>query len=159
MTAEPPSFTCPDCGRTSYHPQDVAHRYCGACHTFPEDRMPDPTPPGPTRGEGPDRPMTDEERLQLAARIGTAQHAMQSATAFEIERLGLNPAGADPKHLRVGVNSALVNIDAIARVLITKGLMTEREYLTALAVGAEREAERSAALARQRTGLPNLTFG
>ena len=29
-----PSFTCPHCGRTSYHPQDLAQRYCGACHRF-----------------------------------------------------------------------------------------------------------------------------
>ena len=28
------SFTCPDCRRTSYHPQDVANQYCGACHVF-----------------------------------------------------------------------------------------------------------------------------
>lgn len=28
------SFTCPDCGRTSYHPEDEANSYCGHCHTF-----------------------------------------------------------------------------------------------------------------------------
>ena len=33
--AEPPaSFTCPDCGRTSFNRSDVLHRYCGACHNF-----------------------------------------------------------------------------------------------------------------------------
>jgi hypothetical protein len=31
---QPESFTCPRCGRTSYHPMDVANRYCGACHVF-----------------------------------------------------------------------------------------------------------------------------
>jgi hypothetical protein len=30
----PPSFTCPHCGRTSYNPNDIAQRYCGACHQF-----------------------------------------------------------------------------------------------------------------------------
>jgi ribosomal protein L37E len=30
----PPSFRCPDCGHVSYHPIDVAERYCGACHRF-----------------------------------------------------------------------------------------------------------------------------
>lgn len=25
------SITCPRCGRTSYSPQDIAHRFCGAC--------------------------------------------------------------------------------------------------------------------------------
>lgn len=28
------TFTCPRCSRTSYHPQDAAHGYCGACHDF-----------------------------------------------------------------------------------------------------------------------------
>lgn len=32
--ADPVGFTCPRCGRTSYHPQDLAHGYCGACHAF-----------------------------------------------------------------------------------------------------------------------------
>jgi len=31
-------FTCPDCGRTSYNPNDVKYQYCGNCHTFPEQR-------------------------------------------------------------------------------------------------------------------------
>lgn len=28
------TFTCPMCQRTSRHPEDVKHRYCGACHMF-----------------------------------------------------------------------------------------------------------------------------
>jgi len=27
-------FVCPVCQRTSFHPPDAQHRYCGACHTF-----------------------------------------------------------------------------------------------------------------------------
>ncbi len=36
MTPAPqvPPFTCPDCGAVSYHPEDLAHGYCGACHAF-----------------------------------------------------------------------------------------------------------------------------
>lgn len=30
----PKSITCPDCGRTSYHPQDIAYGYCGNCHAY-----------------------------------------------------------------------------------------------------------------------------
>ena len=30
----PRSFTCPRCGRTSHHPDDVRERYCGACHDW-----------------------------------------------------------------------------------------------------------------------------
>lgn len=29
-----PSFTCPRCSRTSYHPQDKRYGYCGACHDY-----------------------------------------------------------------------------------------------------------------------------
>ena len=40
-----PTFTLPDgrsitcllCGWTSYHLEDVAHRYCGHCHIFHDD--------------------------------------------------------------------------------------------------------------------------
>lgn len=31
------TFTCPFCGMTSRHPQDVAERYCGSCHVFVDD--------------------------------------------------------------------------------------------------------------------------
>lgn len=31
---DPASFTCPICGRTSYHPTDAAEGYCGACHDW-----------------------------------------------------------------------------------------------------------------------------
>lgn len=34
MTGDPPSFTCPVCGMTSPHPDDVANGYCGNCHAF-----------------------------------------------------------------------------------------------------------------------------
>lgn len=38
-----PSFTCPDCGRTSYHPEDVKNSYCGNCHAFKPEEQPDPS--------------------------------------------------------------------------------------------------------------------
>jgi hypothetical protein len=31
-TTEQPSFTCPVCGMTSYHPEDIRQGYCGKCH-------------------------------------------------------------------------------------------------------------------------------
>jgi len=31
------SITCLTCYKTSYHPGDVANKYCGYCHTFHED--------------------------------------------------------------------------------------------------------------------------
>lgn len=32
MSDEP--FTCPKCGRKSWHPEDKRQGYCGACHEF-----------------------------------------------------------------------------------------------------------------------------
>jgi len=31
------SITCPYCGKTSHHPQDVENGYCGNCHDFTTD--------------------------------------------------------------------------------------------------------------------------
>lgn len=36
---EQPSFTCPRCGRTSYHPQDAKWGYCGNCHSYTGDDL------------------------------------------------------------------------------------------------------------------------
>lgn len=32
-----PSITCPECGRTSYHPKDIEHGYCSACDWWTSD--------------------------------------------------------------------------------------------------------------------------
>jgi hypothetical protein len=34
IAADRSSITCLCCGRTSYSPDDIEHRYCGFCHTF-----------------------------------------------------------------------------------------------------------------------------
>lgn len=34
-----PSFTCPLCRMTSYHPRDVSEGYCGNCHWWTGDPM------------------------------------------------------------------------------------------------------------------------
>jgi hypothetical protein len=45
-TAGDKSYTgiqCLRCGFTSYHPKDVAEKYCGYCHVFHEDPAPNPS--------------------------------------------------------------------------------------------------------------------
>jgi len=32
--SEPNSITCPRCGMTSYHPEDIRQGYCGNCHDW-----------------------------------------------------------------------------------------------------------------------------
>jgi hypothetical protein len=44
-----PSVTCPDCGLTSCHPEDVASRYCGSCRWWTSDPFLAPHNPSPPR--------------------------------------------------------------------------------------------------------------
>jgi hypothetical protein len=88
--------------------------------------------------------MSDEDVtdriIEAARRYQAAAHAMQSGVRVEID-LNLSRAH-EPKHLRVGINSALANDEAMARLLISKGVFTEVEYHEAVAQGMEREVER-----------------
>ena len=68
-----------------------------------------------------------------------ALHAMQTGVAYEMER---DPGSTQPKHLRVGVNSALCNQAALVRVLVDKGVFTEDEYRDAITDEMNREVER-----------------
>ena len=74
-----------------------------------------------------------------ADRYVAAAHAMQSGVAAE---MGVNPAPTEPKHLRVGVNSALVDNAALATLLIEKGVITREEYVEAVTAEMEAEAKR-----------------
>lgn len=77
--------------------------------------------------------MTDSERYHRAA------HAMQSGVAIQISA-GVSDE-TEPKHLRVGVNSALSDVGAIAGLLIAKGVFTLEEYTKAVADKMEQEEE------------------
>lgn len=44
---EQKSITCSTCNMTSYHPEDIANRFCGKCKTFLTD--PAPGEPGSIR--------------------------------------------------------------------------------------------------------------
>ena len=38
MKSKQPSITCSQCGRTSYHPQDIARAFCGYCKLWHNKR-------------------------------------------------------------------------------------------------------------------------
>lgn len=82
--------------------------------------------------------MTDEAR-QHFERHALAQRRMQTGVAFDHGRGGRD---GEPKHLRVGVNTALVDMASLVRLLIAKGTITEEEYAKAIADGMEAEAAR-----------------
>jgi len=74
--------------------------------------------------------MTDEDRYVRACK------AMQSGVAA---KMNYDEGETRPKHLRVGINSALVSTGALTKVLAEKGLITMEEYMKALADMMEKE--------------------
>lgn len=80
--------------------------------------------------------VVDVEIEKLKARYEAAMHAVQSGVAIDLE---INPKTIEAKHLRVGVNSALIDSSAMARLLMKKGIITEREYLESVVEFAEKE--------------------
>lgn len=88
---------------------------------------------------------TPEERERIAKenalsleRYNAACHAMQSGVAVE---LGIDGTSGTPKHLRTGVNSAMVNNQAMVELLIEKGVITHKEFFDKLADCMEAEAK------------------
>ena len=97
---------------------------------------------------------TSVERYEAAA------HAIQSGVATEMER---QPPGAmgptSPKHLRVGLELRACDHAALVRLLIEKGIITEAEYLEAIADEAEREKARYEERISQALGGVKITLG
>ncbi|MER2536889.1 MAG: hypothetical protein ABTQ31_17185 [Rhizobiaceae bacterium] len=87
--------------------------------------------------------MDDRHRYALAA------HAMQSGVAAE---MGFDPKPTEPKHLRVGINAAMSDIGGLATLLIAKGVITEAEYLAAIADAMEREKDKYEQMLSARYG-------
>ena len=67
------------------------------------------------------------------ARLG---HAIQTGVMYELE---YDQRSGTPKHLRTGVNMVLVQVGALVRVLVAKGLITLEEYEQELLAGLEAE--------------------
>lgn len=91
--------------------------------------------------------MTDEEitaafqtpaMQDLTERYNKAMHAMQTGVAMEMYQPDRKSA-TEPKHLRVGVNSALVETSALGTALMRKGLLTPEEYYSAMVEQMESE--------------------
>ena len=98
--------------------------------------------------------MASEETKKMHERYMRAMHAIQSGVAMRMKMGNC----AEPKHLRVGIDSAMVNDCALVRLLIDKGIITNDEYLTALVTSAEEEVKRAEVELSQALGLP-VTLG
>jgi len=82
-------------------------------------------------------------------RYRSAMHAVQSGVAAKMEYDG---AETSPKHLRVGVNSTMVEHSALVGLLLRKGVITEAEFYAALADAAEAEQRLYESWLSERTG-------
>lgn len=65
---------------------------------------------------------------QLAEENFALLHAVQSGIMQKMEA-GISKE-TEPKHLRVGVNNALIETSALLTVLVNKGILTAEEYFT-----------------------------
>lgn len=93
--------------------------------------------------------MTDTDRQRYL----DAAHAMQSGVAM---KMNYEAAETTPKHLRVGVNSAQCSTAALAVLLIDKGVITDDEYVAAVADEMERERDRYQQWLAERLGNPGI---
>jgi hypothetical protein len=94
--------------------------------------------------------MTPQQRYVAAG------HAVQTGVKADIETdLNQESQGATtPKHLRVGLNNVMSDHGSLAALLVEKGVITEAEYLEAIAAGIEREQSRYEQLLTERFGYP-----
>lgn len=65
-------------------------------------------------------------------------HAMQSGVAA---KQFVSGSETQPKHLRVGINNALVSQAVTVKLLVDKGIITDLEYFTALRDAMRLEVE------------------
>ena len=63
-------------------------------------------------------------------------HAMQSGVAM---KMNYDESDTTPKHLRVGVNSAMCDQAGLVRLLVQKGIITPEEYEAAVTEEMARE--------------------
>jgi len=83
--------------------------------------------------------MSDIDRLaDLKCRYEIACHAMQTGVAY---KMAVSPNETNPKHLRVGINSAMVETSVLFKIMLKRGLITEIEFYEILCETMEEEAK------------------
>lgn len=88
------------------------------------------TPPTAILQNGEKKNMNSDEYLKHAKR-------MQTGVEFTMRE----SQECTPKHLRVGVNSAMADMGGLVGLLIKKGVITESEYIEAITASMKREAD------------------
>lgn len=83
-------------------------------------------------------------------------HRMQTGVAYKMER---DPSETLPKHLRVGINSAMSDHAGLAGLLIKKGIISEDEYVRAVADQMKVEADSYEKDIQKLYGGENIKLG
>jgi hypothetical protein len=77
---------------------------------------------------------------ELLEKIFALSHAIQTGVAYEMEKTPEHSA-TTPKHLRTGVNLAMLENAALAELLVGKGVVTMEEVLKSNINKLEQEVE------------------
>ena len=93
---------------------------------------------------------------EFQAREGALLHAIQSGVELLIQK---GESLATPKHLRVGLNSAMSQHGALVKLMVQKGLLTEEEYFRTCIEMLELEVARVTARVRKVYGHPGINLG
>ena len=87
--------------------------------------------------------------------IAQASHAIQTGVKFDLET---GSESASPKHLRTGLNIAMVTDAAVVRLLIQKGIFTEQEYQESLTDELNKEVDRYQEALSKKMGGADITL-
>jgi len=90
--------------------------------------------------------LVDEYKRRYLA----AAHAMQWGVAMN---MNYETGETTPKHLRVGINSSMVQTSALVSLLIKKGIITEEEWWLELAEFMEAEAASYQKMIQRHVGI------
>lgn len=106
----------------------------------------------------PDPKAEAEATAALWNEHASLSHAVQTGVALMMQ---IDPKQVEPKHLRVGMNVALVDLSALARLLIAKGVISEHEYAAACVAAMREEVDSYRALLAHHYGRPieSITLG
>jgi hypothetical protein len=116
------------------------------------------------------RKISPEQLARIQERYQSAMHQIQTAVMLGISRDRASNAPGEhhmpvqdthecsPKHLRVGVDSALASSEALASLLVYKGLASVEEVQEAMAGALEDRADIRLAETRAQYG-PNVSLG
>jgi sulfite reductase beta subunit-like hemoprotein len=84
-------------------------------------------------------------------RYARAAHAIQTGVSYE---QAIDPSDGSPKQLRTGINLRATDHQGLVRLLMSKGIISEAEYIRAMADAAEEEVRRYEQRLNERMGGP-----